>query len=338
MKVLVTGATGHVGTHLVQRLKLRGDEVTAFVLPRQSIKAIAPYCDHILYGDIVDLMSVQIACRGIDVVFHTAGLIDISSSRKAKKQMHEVNVNGVKNVIEACKREKIKRLVYTSSVHAIQEQEKKIVIEESNVFDERFIKGSYAKTKAEATRLILQAAAKNEIDAVIVHPAGIIGPQDYSMGYMGKLIYQFLSGKLKAYTSGGYNFVDVRDVVEGMVKAQERGVNQDCFILSGEYHSVKEMITLMKEITHIKRTIVWVPKWIAYLISPIIQLYAKVRRKKPLFTAYSLNTLGSNSNFSNTKAENHLNYSHRSFKKTLEDSINWCKKEYNIPFHRKGKR
>lgn len=337
MKVLVTGANGHLGTVLTKALSHRGDEVTAFIMPGENINEIYPYSNHILYGNVLDLHSLIIAFRGIDVVFHTAGIIDISSSRKMKRLMKSVNIGGVENVIKACKEAKVKRLVYTSSVHAIKEEEGKSNISETTNFNPKCIKGSYAKTKAVATKLILDAT-KEGLDAVVVHPAGIIGPEDYGMSHMGNIFYKFLTGSLKAYTSGGYNFVDVRDVVIGMLLAQEKGKCGECYILSGEYHSIKELLHILKDVTKTTRHLVWIPHWLAYICSPLALLYYKIRKMKPLFTPYSLTTLMSNSNYSYKKAALALGYAPTSFKVTIEDTIKWCTLHYHLPKEKKEKR
>ncbi len=336
MKVLVTGANGHLGTVLTKTLKLQGNEVTSFILPGENIVEIYQYSDHILYGDVLDLQSLIIAFKNIDVVFHTAGIIDISSSRKMNRLMKLVNIGGVKNVIAACKITKVPRLVYISSVHAIKEEEGNKRIHETAIFNPKFIRGSYAKTKAVATQAILDAT-KEGLNAVIVHPSGIIGPEDYAMSHMGQMFYNFLTGKLKAYTTGGYNFVDVRDVVDGIIKASLKGISGECYILSGEYHSIKEMIGMMKEITHNKKPLLWIPHWIAYITSPLALLYYRIRRRKPLFTPYSLMTLTSNSNYSYQKAEKSLGYRPTSFKQTIEDTINWCNNHYHLPLVKKRK-
>ena len=336
MKVLVTGANGHLGTVLTKALKERGDEVTGFILPGQNISEIYDYCDHILYGDVRDLQSLNIAFKGIDVIFHTAGIIDISSSKKMKHLMKSVNIEGVKNVLLACKEAKVSRLLYTSSVHAIKEEKGKKETTESSSFNPRFIKGSYAKTKAIATQAVINATHEG-LNAVIVHPSGIIGPQDYAMSHMGHMIYNFLTGKLRSYTSGGYNFVDVRDVVNGILQAEKLGKSGECYILSGEYHSIKEMLTVMKEITKNTRHLLFVPHWLAYVVTPFAQLYYRISKKKPLFTPYSLSTLMSNSNYSYQKAQSSFGYKTTSFKKTIEDTISWITEHYHLPIKKNKK-
>jgi dihydroflavonol-4-reductase len=253
-----------------------------------------------------------------------------------KRLMKSVNIEGVRNVITACKETHVSRLMYTSSVHAIKEEKTGKEISENSSFDPSYIKGAYAKTKAIATQLVLDAA-KEGLDAVIVHPAGIIGPEDYAMSHMGHMIYNFLTGKLRTYTTGGYNFVDVRDVVKGIMQAQELGKSGECYILSGQYHSVKEMLNIMKDITKSTRRLVWVPNWLAYIVSPFVLFYYRIAKTKPLFTPYSLTTLMSNSNYSHKKAYTTFGYRVTSFKKTIEDTISWCINHYHLPINIKKK-
>jgi len=324
MKCVVTGATGHIGNILVKRLCERGDEVTAFVLPREDISGIKSYTTRIAYGDIRDEQSLEYAFVGQDVVFHLAGIVDIGSNRKMKRLMHEVNVEGVRNVVAACRYAHVKRLVYTSSVHAITELPHGQTIAEIKVFSPSTVKGFYAKSKAEATACVLQAA-KEGLDAVVVHPAGVIGPEDHQLSNLGQMVLDFLKGTLRAYISGGYNFVDVRDVVEGIINASQKGERGECYILSGEYHSVHDMLRLMEDITAIKAPRARIPRWIAYLTSPFAELHYRLHHQKPLFTAYSIATLSTNSDFSSAKAIKFLGYKVTPFRKTMEDTIAWMR-------------
>lgn len=324
MKCIVTGATGHIGNILVKQLAQRGDEVTAFVLPREDIGHIKAYVKDVRYGDVRDLQSMEYAFEGQDVVFHLAGIIDIGSSRKLRRLMYEVNVEGIHNVVKACKTQRVRRLVYTSSVHAIAELSHGQTITEPQVFNPTLVHGPYAKTKAEATAYVL-GAAKEDLEVVVVHPAGIIGPEDHQISNLGQLVIDYLKGKLRAYVSGGYNFVDVRDVVQGILAGADKGKSGECYILSGEYHSIRDMLELMEEITGIKRPRAKLPRWFAMATSPFAELYYKLHKEKPLFTAYSIFTLGTNSDFSYEKAKSALDYSTTPFQKTLKDTIVWIK-------------
>lgn len=127
--------------------------------------------------------------------------------------MYEVNVQGSKNVVIACKECHVKRLVYTSSVHAIPEKKKGKIITETKTFSQDLVKGTYAKTKAEATKYILSQVS-DDLEIVVIHPSGVIGPYEYIPSNLGQLIIDCANKKIGAYLNGGYNFVDVRDVAE----------------------------------------------------------------------------------------------------------------------------
>ena len=132
MKCVVTGATGHIGNVLVRELVEKGYEVTAFIREGESTRPLQNLPVNICYGDVRDKESLKIAFQGADWVFHLAGLIDIGSGNK--KMMYEVNVQGSKNVVQACKEEHVKKLIYTSSVHAIPEKKNGEVITETKEF------------------------------------------------------------------------------------------------------------------------------------------------------------------------------------------------------------
>lgn len=139
----------------------------------------------------------------------------------------------------------MKRLVYVSSVHAIPEQEKLQVLEEVQNFSPEAVIGGYAKTKAEATQLVLEAVREG-LDAVVVQPSGILGPYDSSHNHLVQMIADYLHGKLPACVRGGYDFVDVRDVADGCLAAAEKGKRGECYILSNRHYEVKDVLSMVR--------------------------------------------------------------------------------------------
>ncbi len=327
MKCVVTGATGHIGNVLVRNLVDKGYEVTAFVLEKENAQYLTDMGIPICYGDVRDISSLKKAFQGAETVFHLAGIIEIGNG--SKKVMYEVNVQGTKNVFEACKEENVKRLVYTSSVHAIPEKENKELMHEVNSFSEQWVKGTYAKTKAEATNYLLQHT-KEGVEIMITHPSGVIGPYEYIPSNLGQLVIDCADRKIGAYLEGGYNFVDVRDVAEGLVKVAQRGKDGQCYILAGSYVSVKELMKLVEDLTGTKAPKFKIARWFAYATGFLSEVYYKIVKQKPLFTSYAVYTLGSNSNFSSQKAEQELGYTHLEIKETLKDTIVWLKENGKI--------
>jgi len=241
--IVVTGATGHIGNVLVRELTARGQKVRALVMPNDDCRPLNSLEVEIAYGDVTDLKGLESVFGGADIDFHLAGIVTIMPSMK--KLLERVNIGGVRNVVEACRATGVHRLVYTSSVHAIAEPPHGTVIDETQPFDPDRVLGDYARSKARATLLLLEEVRKGGLDAVICCPTGVIGPGDYGMSNVGQLIIDFASGHLKSYVRGAYDFVEVRDVANGLILAAEKGQPGLHYILSGAQVQVTE---LMKEL------------------------------------------------------------------------------------------
>ena len=165
-------------------------------------------------------------------------------------------------------------------------------------------------------------AIKNQgLDAVLVHPGGITGPYDYSDTHLTQMVIDYMENRIPAAVNGGYDFVDARDVASGIIKAAEKGRAGDCFLLTNKYYSVKEMLSMLHEITGGKKIKSTLPMWLAYFSLPFLSAYFKLRGKRPLYTGYSLYTLKSNSNFSHEKASRELGYAPRDLRESLADTV-----------------
>ena len=172
---LVTGADGHLGSTIVRLLKKQNLPVRGLLLPGKAEPDIRGV--RYFHGDIRKPESLRPFFENTGhsslAVIHAAGMISIAED--VTPELYDVNVNGTKNIIAMCLQYKVKRLLYVSSVHAIPEQNKLKVLHETTKFSPDLVVGAYAKTKAEATRAVLEAVPKG-LDAVVVHPSGILGP------------------------------------------------------------------------------------------------------------------------------------------------------------------
>jgi len=274
----------------------------------------------IYYGDVRNIDDVRAAMKGVDTVFHLAGIIGIGSGKK--KLMYSVNVEGTRNIVDVCLEQNVKKLVYASSVHAIRELKNNMTIMETKEFEPDKVKGTYAKTKAMATCIVLKGVEKG-LDAVVVHPSGVIGPYDFKLSNIGQLILDFMAQKLYAYIDGAYNFIDVRDVAKGIVLAEKNGRAGECYILSGEKVTVKMLLDYLEDITGVKAPKFKLAYAFAKMTGPFAELYYKIARRQPLFTSYSISTLKSNCNFSNAKARKELGFKPRPIVNTLKDTVKW---------------
>ena len=321
--VVITGPTGHIGNVLVRELLKRGEQVRALVLPGEDLTPIEGLGTETIEGDVLDLDSLIRAFEGADVVYHLAGVISIVPGEWDR--LYKVNVEGTRNVIRACFACGVRRLVYASSIHAFHEPPPGVTFDETSPFDPERLTMEYDKSKAMATLEVLEAVEKG-LDAVVVCPTGVMGPYDYRLSEMGRLIRDFSRKTLIGYVDGAYDFVDVRDVAKGLILACERGRRGESYILSGERITIPEIMSLLEELTGIHRPRLKFPVRFAELAAAVfIPLYLMVTRKRPLLTTCSIQTLQRNSETTSQKAVQELGYSVRPLRQSVEDSINWLK-------------
>lgn len=322
---LVTGAGGHLGSTIVRMLLRRGKRVRGFVLPDDPCPALAGLSAELVRGDVRDeksLAALFADCSGCKIiVIHAAGLVSIVA--KAPRAVYEVNVTGTRNVIACCRRFGAEKLVYVSSVHAIPERPG--VLREVSAFSPATVHGSYAQTKAAATRAVLESA-KTGLDVSVVHPSGILGPGDYGNAHLTQLVLDYLAGRLRACVRGGYDFVDVRDVAAGTIACAERGAAGECYILSGHYCSVRTLLDTLQRVSGGRSVLLTLPMLAAQLTAPLAEVYYKLLRQPPLYTAYSLYTLRTNASFSHEKAAEQLGYRPRPLIVTLADTCEWMRR------------
>ncbi len=322
--IVVTGAAGHIGNTLVRALLEKGHKVRCLVMPREGLEPLAGLDVEIVEGDVRDRASLVKAFAGASVVYHLASIISLVPGRSSL--LTEVNVNGTANVVAACRECGVGRLVYTSSIHAFAEPPKGVAIDESAPIDPKLIKMEYGRTKAQATRVVLEAAAEG-LDAVVVCPTGVIGPHDYKRSEMGQLFIGFARGLVSAYVDGAYDFVDVRDVAEGLIAACERGRRGEVYILSGELITVKELVKVLAQITRRPAPRLRAPAWLADLAAALATPIAKLLGERPVFTRESLITLRSNPLATHAKATRELGWVPRPIRRSIADAIDWFRSQ-----------
>ena len=322
---IVTGASGFLGNNIIRMLEHDDNaEVRAFVLNGESISSLNNLKCSIYYGDVTKadtLNSVFDGCDGVEIfVIHCAAVVYIKS--KYNSRVYDVNVNGTKNIVDKVLEYNAK-LIYVSSVHAIPEKSDGNLISEVSIFNPDDVVGLYAKTKAEAARYVMDSVKDKGLNACIVHPSGILGPYDFSNSHLTALVREIVRGKLPMCVKGGYDFVDVRDVAKGIIMACDKGKMGECYIMSGEFASIKKLADLVCDVVGKKRIKVVLPIMIAKIVAPFYEMYYNVKGKTPLFTKYSLYTLSSNSNFSNEKAKRDLGFVTRDITDTVRDMVMW---------------
>ena len=318
--ILVTGATGHIGNVLVRKLLDRGEKVRALIWRGEDTTPLKNLDVEQVVGDVLDPASLEHAMHGVETVYHLAGIISIMPGRNPF--VWRVNVEGTRNVLEAARHAGIRRLLYTSSIHAIAHAPHGVAMDETLGFDQNNPYGEYDRSKATAS-LEVQKAAARDLDAVIVCPTGVIGPYDFRGSEMGEVIRSATEARTMLYVEGAYDFVDVRDVADGMIAAVKRGRCGESYILSGHKLSVRYMLETVREVTGKAFASVKIPFSLAELAARYTPWYYRRTQAKPRFTSYSLQVLQSNANICCSKALAELGYKPRPVYESIADTVRW---------------
>lgn len=324
--ILVTGATGHIGHVLVHQLSRHypNEIIRVFLQPREILDGFDRLTLQLFYGDIRKAADVRAAVQGARLVFHLAGLID--TSLNPGPRIYEINIGGTRHVVEACQENPGIRLVYVSSVHALPDWKDGREITEIEQFPVPGLPEGYARSKSEATALVL-AAARQGLDAVVAFPSGVIGPDDYKLSEMGRLFryfYAIRSLRLVLSFHGAYNFVDVRDVVEGLLAIAERGKSGQGYILSGHQITINEIIRIERQVIGARQPrILTVPVRVVQLGAAILARLAHWFHFHSIVTPYSIAVLLSNSRISHAKASRELGYQPRPVADSIRDNLVW---------------
>ncbi|MBQ6992908.1 MAG: NAD-dependent epimerase/dehydratase family protein [Lachnospiraceae bacterium] len=277
---LVTGAAGFLGGTICRQLVDRGEKVRAFVLPNDKAMKFVPKEAEIVEGDLCDMESLRrffTVPEGTEtIVLHIASIVTVSPEYNQK--VMDVNVGGTKNIIELCLEHKeCKKLVYCSSTGAIPELPKGQKIKEVDHFDADKVVGCYSQSKALATQAVLDAVKEKGLHACIVHPSGILGPEDFAVGETTGTVIQIINGEMPMGIDGSFNLCDVRDLAQGTILAADKGKDGSCYILGNKEVSFKKFSELLMVESGCKPIKAFLPLGVANFIVGVLekQLYSK---------------------------------------------------------------
>ena len=327
---LVTGAAGFLGSNVCRQLLERGEKVRALVLPNDPAIKYIPKEAEVIEGNLCNLDSLEpffAVQKGIKtIVIHVASMVTVNPEFNQK--LIDVNVGGTKNMIEKClEHEECEKMVYVSSTGAIPELPKGQRIKEVNEFDPDKVVGWYSRTKAMATQEVLNAVKNRGLDACVVHPSGILGPNDYAVGETTGTIIKIINGEMPVGMQGSFNLCDVRDLADGCIAAADKGRKGECYILANEEVTLKEMCQMLNKDLGCKSIRIYLPLRVAKFLAKIMEKQATKKGTKPLLTTFSVYNLERNNRFDYSKARKELGYKTRSYEETLHDEAIWLKKE-----------
>jgi len=318
MRIAVTGAHGHVGVNLCKSLLSCGHEVNA--LSHKNIKGLQGMNVRLVKGDVLDIFSLKKLLNDVEVVIHLAAKISITGDRDG--QVAKINTYGTQNLVNQALDCKVRRFIHFSSIHAFQQNPLNHPLDETRplVISDGF---AYDRSKAAGERAVLDAINKG-LDAVILSPTAIIGPADPQPSLTGNAILEIFNNQIPALVPGGYDWVDVRDIVSGTISAIESGRTGEKYLLSGHWHSLMDLSQLIEVHSGRKTVKLVLPFWLARAGLPFITMYSKITGAKPLYTSESLTIIGEgNRQILNAKAIKELNYHPRPLTETIRDILVW---------------
>ncbi len=320
MKIAITGTTGHIGANMVIALAERGHSIRAIYRNPKKIKVLNGYSIEKWQGDILDESFLIRAFAGMDAVIHLAAVISINGDPDGK--VMETNVEGTRLVVSACVKNKIKKLIHFSSIHAFKYSNKTPIVNESSPYADgrSFI---YDQSKALGERVVLQGIKKG-LNAYILNPTGVIGPHDYFNSRTGDLFEKLFYRKMPALVQGGFDWVDVRDLTNVVLYILENDPPNRRYLLSGNFASFNELAAICEEISGAKKPLFILPIWMAMLGLPFLRLLESFSNKQPLYTYESLMIVkNANKNYSPALAKKELGYTVRPLKESVQAIYKW---------------
>ncbi len=315
--IVITGIAGFVGGNLARALLAQGQPVKGLI--HKDDRSVTGLEIQRVPGNLHDLESLKQAFRGAEVVYHLAASITLDG---VWSRLEAINVAGTRNVVEACLAAGVGRLVHCSSIHAFEQAPLDQPLDETRPLAIGRHHPVYDRSKA-AGELEVRKGLERGLDAVILNPTAILGPYDFKPSYLGKAILSMARGELPALVRGGFDWVDVRDVVYGLIQAAQRAPTGNKYLLSGHWRSVVDLSKCVAQYTHTPPPRLTVPLWLAYLGLPFIHALSHINHKEQLYTRFSLQTLKSNRLISHARATQDLDYQPRPFEQSIADTVSW---------------
>jgi len=277
MTTLVTGAAGFLGSHVTRQLVARGDEVRVLLRASSTNRAIADLSLEYVTGDLRDPASLDRAMKGIKRVFHVAA--DYRLWARRKQDIYDSNVGGTKNLLAAAKRAGVEQLIYTSTVATIAVDRPQLPNEFTDAKLEEMV-GHYKRSKWMAEREVLNAA-KSGLPVIVAMPTTPIGPWDWKPTPTGKIVLDFLNGKMPGYVATGLNFVGVEECAAGHLLISEKGKIGERYLLGGENLTLKGMLDILAKITGLRAPMLKIPHGLALGVAYANTVFSRLVGREP---------------------------------------------------------
>ena len=319
----VTGATGFVGAHVARKLVERGDRVVALVRPSSNLALLRELPVQTVTGDLRDIDSLIAPMRRIDELYHVAA--DYRLWARDPREIYRNNVEGTRNILEAAARRQVPKVVYTSTVGCLGLPENGSAGDENTPVSRDELVGAYKKSKYDAEQVALEYASRG-LSVVIVNPSTPVGPGDIKPTPTGKMIADFLRGRMPAYVDTGLNLVAVEDVADGHLLAAEKGRVGEKYILGNRNLTLREIFALLADITGRRPPSVRIPHWVALTASACDTALSRMRGVEPSIPLEAVLISRKRMFFSARKAVDELGFPQSPVEDALARAVGWFRR------------
>lgn len=326
MTILVTGATGFLGSAVVRALLGRGETVRVLVRPtnrdRRNIDGLEV---EIAEGNLNDPPSLRDALRGCRALYHTAA--DYRLWARDPREIYETNVAATERLLRIARDEGLERIVYTSSVATLGREPSRRPADENTPVTIEDMTGHYKRSKFMAEEGVKRLVREEEVPVVIVNPSTIIGPRDIRPTPTGRVVEEAVRGRIPAFVDTGLNIVHVDDVAAGHVQAFEHGEIGERYVLGGEDMMLNQFLAEIASLVGRRAPTIRVPRGAVLPIAHVAEAFARLRRsdKEPLLTVDGLKMSKTLMFFSSDKAKKALGYAPRPAREAIADAVDWVR-------------
>jgi len=321
MLAFVTGATGFVGSHVARALTDQGADLRLLIRAGSNTSNIAELRAELVTGDLREPASLERAVAGCDAVFHVAA--DYRLWVRDPEEMYRANVEGTRAILEAAQKNRVRRVVYTSSVATMGfTSNRQLADEDSPVSLEDMI-GPYKRSKFMAEQVAIEAARSGQ-DVVIVNPTTPIGERDIKPTPTGRIVLDFLKKKFPAYVDTGLNLVDVKACALGHIAAFEKGRSGERYILGGENLTLKQILDKLAAITGLPSPAIRVPYFVALATGVVDEVFTgRIRGREPRATIDAVRMGRKKMFVTSSKAERELEWKTVPVDAALGRAVKW---------------
>lgn len=321
-KILITGATGFIGSHLAEQLTKDGNDIRCLVR-KTSSKAAVDYLKslgaELVYGDALDKESLRIAINDVSIIYHLAAIFNYMTP---EDKTFDVNVEGTKNLLDVCLNSDIKKFILCSTIGVMGPTGRNPACETTPCNPDT---SAYARSKYEEEKLALNYFSKYKLPLVVIRPAPVYGPKGFYSWY--NTFKMTAQGKSNFILGSGENLVSavyVTDVVQGLILAEEKGRIGEVYIIAEKSTTLKNFSKMLAEILGVKPPTKSIPSWLAKLMAYFYEVKSKVDGKEPLFTRATINFAISDHIYDTSKAKRELGYEPKvSLEKGTKQTIEW---------------